>query len=381
MPTPVLKVGPNGVYYAFWSEGRRSQRKSMGTRGRLEAETRFASWLLEGGHLTGSEESGEAPLAFTVEECWQVYHKHHVVKRMAGAATAQFNWKNLGPHFGRLRPAQITQQIVDDYVGKRTSGLLGRTSKPQTCRKELTTLYAALNFVSKAPYNMLPPAHVVKVRLPDAGQPRDRWLRMEEMQRLLNAAARLRRGNRLSRGERFLWIALETAARLQAILDLTWDRVDFETNTIHFDVPGRRLTKKKRAAVAMSSSLRPILQRAFAERLTKGDPRENLSASLVMDNKGDVWATVQLIAIEGGFGGERPKVLRSEKPKATGISPHTLRHTAATHMARRGVPLWKIAKILGNTLAMVERVYAKWAPEDPENTVDLISGGLLEPAE
>jgi integrase len=66
---------------------------------------------------------------------------------------------------------------------------------------------------------------------------------------------------------------------------------------------------------------------------------------------------------------------------STGISPHVLRHTAATHMARRGVSLWMIAKVLGNTTALVERVYAKWVPENAVGTVDLISGGVLETTE
>jgi integrase len=173
----------------------------------------------------------------------------------------------------------------------------------------------------------------------------------------------------MTRAERFLWIALETAARKQAILDLTWDRVDFETNTIHFDVPGRARTKKRRAAVSISSALRPVLERAYKERI--GD--------LVLDNKAAVWKSIQVAAIKAGFS-DQP-IVRGAKPRATGISPHVLRHTAATHMARRGVPLWKIAQVLGNTLAMVEKVYAKWTPDDPAGTVDMISGGVLEAAE
>ena len=42
------------------------------------------------------------------------------------------------------------------------------------------------------------------------------------------------------------------------------------------------------------------------------------------------------------------------------------------------VPLWTVAKILGNTTAVVEKTYAKWAPAEPERNVDLISGGKLE---
>ncbi len=49
-------------------------------------------------------------------------------------------------------------------------------------------------------------------------------------------------------------------------------------------------------------------------------------------------------------------------------------------MARRGVPLWIIAKVLGNTVATVEKTYAKHAPEDLRAAVNIASAEL-EPAE
>lgn len=372
MPTPVLDTEANGRYYAYWSEDRRSRRKSMGTSDRAVAEQRFAQWLLLGGHKNDTTDSSADEVAYTVADCWTVYDKKHVQTEAALEMRA-FNWRNLEPHFGPLTVPQVDQDAVDSYVRKRTTGRLGRRVKPQTCRKELAVLFASLRFCATKPQSMFSSTIIEKCKLPDEGEPRDRWLRTEEMQRLLEAAARLRRNkaNRLSRAERALWLALETAARIQAILDLTWDRVDFETNTIHYDVPGRRRTKKRRVSVAISKSLRPILERAYEERVS----------DLVMDNKAKVWAAIQRVVIEAGLAGGQEKPLPGQKPKATGISPHVLRHTAATHMARRGVPLWKIAKILGNTLAMVEKVYAKWTPENPESTVDLISAGMLTAAE
>lgn len=119
----------------------------------------------------------------------------------------------------------------------------------------------------------------------------------------------------------------------------------------------------------ISRGLRPVLERMHAER----------TGDLVMDHGGDVWATVQAIVVRAGLAPKQPRS-SGGAIKGTGISPHTFRHTAATHMARNGVPLWKIAKILGNTLAMVERVYAKWAPDDPAGTVDMIDAGVLETA-
>jgi len=45
-----------------------------------------------------------------------------------------------------------------------------------------------------------------------------------------------------------------------------------------------------------------------------------------------------------------------------GVTPHVLRHTAATWMAQAGVSLVQIAGYLGNSAATVERVYAHHHP-------------------
>lgn len=337
MPAPILRRAPNRTYYAFWSENRRSHRKSMATDDSLLAQQRFAHWLLTRG--------AAAPATrYTVRDCWTVYAAKHLPGVVTAAALRQ-TWKlRLEPHFGDLDAATLAQEAIDAYVA-------GRAATPATARKELALLIAVLNFAADPRRKMLSAAP--HFTLPAAAEPRDRWLRPAEMQRLFRAAAALRTDDRLSRGERFLWIALETAARSEAIRDLTWDRVDFQTNTIHFDVPGRARTTKRRAAVSISSSLRPVLERAYRERL----------GACVMDHGGSIWHTIQRIAAAADV---------------EAVSPHVFRHTAATAMARAGVPLWKVAKTLGNSLAVVEKSYAKWAPDDPAGTVDLISNGALE---
>lgn len=372
---PYVRQGENGYWYVHWSDGRRSKRQSLGTKEEKPALARFAQWILLDGQDRAPGAPGTEAPTYTVAELWDVYYEKHVKKNVVGRATIDYAWKNLEPHFGHLLFDQVNQDQVDKYEQLRGAGKIGRKAKSVTIRREVATLLAALNFCANPPMRLIPKSAIETIRLPDAGDPRDRWLRMEEMQRLLKAAATMRRqgrgdsAGRMTRAERFLWIALETAARKQAILDLTWDRVDFETNTIEFNVPGRKKTKKRRVAVSISSALRPVLQRAYDERI----------GELVLDNKAAVWKSIQVAAIKAGFSDQ--VLVRGEKPKATGISPHVLRHTAATHMARRGVPLWKIAQVLGNTLAMVEKVYAKWTPDDPAGTVDMISGGVLEAAE
>ena len=47
----------------------------------------------------------------------------------------------------------------------------------------------------------------------------------------------------------------------------------------------------------------------------------------------------------------------------TKVTPHTLRHTAAAWMVQKGVPMAKVAKMLGDSEKTVERVYSHHAPE------------------
>jgi integrase len=158
----------------------------------------------------------------------------------------------------------------------------------------------------------------------------------------------------MGRGERFLWLGLETAARCAAIRQLTWDRVDWQTKTIDFNVPGRKRTKKRRAVVPISRALEAPLRRMQAEAF---DPM----TGHVLDSSAPVRKLIERIANNAGV---------------SDVSPNVLRHTAATFMARSGVPLWIIAKILGNSVAMVERVYAKHDPSDLRGGIEKISESL-----
>ena len=364
MPTPTLEIR-DGRYYALWSENRRSKRKSMGTGDRTIAEQRFAQWLLLGGHREGVTATGEAATALTVAELWSVYDARHVRVEMAAPETAEYSWRNLKPHFGNMPIDQIDQTVIDDYEEKRVDGEIGKPSVPGTIRRELVVLRAMLNWHAapeRGKKRLLDKADLPAFTLPDESSPRDRWLTTVDVERLLAAAAPIE-GDRMSRGCRFLWLALETAARKQAILDLTWDRVDFETGMIHYAVPGRKATKKRRPSVPISARLLPVLKQMKAE--ARGE--------CVLDHGGEVWASIQSLVVRAGLAERQPRGT-GQSIKGTGTSPHTLRHTAATHMARRGVPLYDIAGVLGNTLAMVEKVYAHHCPGRLRDAVNMISG-------
>lgn len=352
MSIPTLKQSASGVWYIHWSEGRRSKRESTGEKEVAPAKAYLGQWLLM---------DRSAPIAastVTIRELWDVYHKGHISKNVASIDTADYAWLNLSQHFGGLTSVKVTQQEIESYETKRAAGKIGRPSRSSTVRRELGVLRALLNWCSDSKRNILAPADVPLFDLPEDGEARDRWLTEDEAQRLLAAAT--------GRVKLFLTLALATAARLQAILDLTWDRVDFETGMIHYDVPGRKKTKKRRVSVPMSGTLRPVLRRAWQD--APRDWRGQLQDTRVVGIKDRNYAY---------------KALRQVARKAgvPGVGPHVLRHTAATHMARKGISLFHIGKVLGDTIATVEKHYAKHTPAGMLEAVNATPGETLEAAE
>jgi len=354
---PELRHDPGtGIIYMHWTEpgerGQRgrSKRASTGARDMVAAKAFLGRWL-----LLEQEQPLPAPdKESTISELWTLYDEKHVQRNVTSTASLAECWKNLEAHFGASAVSQVSQDTVDKYEEKRRNGRIGRGAGNGTIRKELAALRACLNWCADPKRRILDAAKLPNFDLPPDSEPRDRWLRTPEIQKLLKAASEVsaRMGNRMGRGERFCWLALETGARAEAIRQLTWGRVDFEQWTIDYNVPGRKLTKKRRTVVPISQALREPLLRMYAERLADDGH--------VLDTDAEVWKLVKTIAANAGL---------------LDVSPHVLRHTAATHMARRGVPLWIIAKVLGNTLAMVERVYAKHCPDDLRSAVDMISTG------
>jgi integrase len=359
MPTPKLTQTDNGTYFAVWSESRRSKRKSMGTKERVVAENLFAQWLLLGGHK--NQIGQEARTSLSVGELWQVYDEKHVCNVMAPQAT-RYAWKNLEPFFGRFKPQNIDQIAVDSYVQKRKAGAIGMPSVSGTIRRELLMLKAALNWHVKPERGrnrLIEPSDLPFFVPPEESAPRQRWLSEAEIEKLFSI---LQPGEeRVSRVARFLWVALETGSRAQAILDLTWDRVDFEIGTIEFNVPGRRKTKKRRVCMPISEALMPFLERIYAERIN----------NYVFDSShiGSLWSAIQRIVLAAGLVEPR----KDGRVVATGISPHVFRHTAATHMLRRGVPIHHTAAILGDTVATVEKTYGHHCKGKLREAVNMIS--------
>lgn len=388
---PIIRADPrSGIFYVHWSEktprGERGRSRRVSTKtcdpvqaekvrkllsltgetsaqpkvqcSRCKAFAKLFFELIDDGKLSPAEMIGhkaEPVAAPTIAELWASYLEEHVKRKVASPITLEKSWANLEPHFGQLRFSAASQEVVDRYEKKRQRGAIGRPSQPATIRKELTALRSCFNWCASPKRKILKKEDLPVFDLPPSSEPRDRWLRPNEIEALMKAAAansrHLDKTGRMGRGERFLILGLETAARSEAIRQLTWDRVDWQTKTIDFNVPGRKRTSKRRSVVPISKALEPVLLRMYGERIS----------DYVLDSDAPVWKSIRRIAKAAGV---------------PDVSPHVLRHTAATLMARRGATLFHISRVLGNTTAMVERIYAKHQPDDLRAAVNKISTSL-----
>lgn len=261
------------------------------------------------------------PQSERVADLWPPYVSDRAQTKDAKARMASL-WKNLEPHFGYKLGKAITKQDCRDYAAMRKRA--GKSNS--TVKTELEALRACLrwHYGKDAPVIVAPPP----------SKPRERYLTQDEARRLLAAIdtphIRL-----------FVTLALATGARMGAILDLTWDRVDFEHGTIDFMPAGRDKSNKRRVVVAMAPKAREALLEA----------REAALTDHVIEYGGKPVASV------------KRAIAAAARRSGVKCSPHVFRHTAAVWMAQADVPMQKIAQVLGHTSTRVtEQVYARYSP-------------------
>ncbi len=235
---------------------------------------------------------------------------------------------------GNLEPRMLARSAYQSARGASVSS--------GSVRREVVVLRAALSWAERegwiegAPY----------VEMPPKPPPRDRWLSRSDVDRLTHSA-------RSPHIKLFIILAYHTAARTGAILDLEWDRVDFDRRLVRYAKPGRRETKKRRAVVPINTAALAELQSAYQLRTTDH----------VIE-----YHSAPVRSIKTGF---------RRACQDAGIaecSPHILRHTAASHMVMAGVPLAEVARMLGDTEAIVEKVYGKHSPDYLRRAADALAG-------
>jgi integrase len=277
----------------------------------------------------------------------------------------------LNEYWGGKTLAEVTGSSCRHYAKLR--GTAGGA------RRDLEDLRAAINHHAKEGLNR----GVVRIVLPAKGPARDRWLTREEAARLLWTCWRTREVQTASRGKRkgckieterhplrhiarFILIALYTGTRPGAILTAAAIRgegrsfIDLEHGIFYRLAQGRRATNKRQPPVPLPSRLLVHMRRWV---------RLGLVAGYFVE-----WGGKPVQSIKIGF--KRAVALSGISGKVT---PHTLRHTAATWLMQAGVPIWEAAGFLGMSPEMVERIYGHHHPGHMRTAAEAIGRRKSEP--
>lgn len=261
----------------------------------------------------------------------------------------------LNDYWGGKMLSQVTNAECRAYANSR-----GKTGGTRT---DLETLRAAINHHAKENLHH----GIVRVTLPPRGAPRDRWLTRSEAARLLWACWQYRETQTQHRGRlrgqkietdkrplrhiaRFILIGLYTGTRASAIASASPYRevgnsyVDLDQGIFYRLAVGRRATNKRQPPAPLPGRLLAHMRRWV---------RRGIVTSHFVE-----WHGAPVKSVKTGF---------DHAVKLAGlvgrVTPHTLRHTAATWLMQRGVPIWQAAGYLGMSADVLERTYGHHHPD------------------
>lgn len=252
-------------------------------------------------------------------------------------------------------------KMLDEVNGETCRAYVRSRGTPGGARRDLEDLRAAINHHAKEGLHR----GVVRVALPEKGQPRERWFTRSEAAALLWALWRFREYQRRHRGKdkgmvlptkkyplrhvaRFVLIGLYTGSRAATIAVASphqeegrgW--VDLDRGIYYRKPIGKKATNKRQPPVVLPPRLLSHMRRWERLGIAKHYFVEHNGKPVASAHKGFEHG-VKLAGIEHA-------------------TPHTLRHTAATWQMQAGTEPWEAAGFLGMNLKTLIEVYGHHHP-------------------
>ena len=326
-PRPELKQIPGRrKWYIRWTADGKSHTRSTGRENKDAAECVLADFIAKMA-IPDSERCASLINAYLKDRKGRV----KCYQRLVDAS------KPLKAHMGSTTP-QDAEIVAQDYE-KRRGGSNG------TRRRELGMMNSVFKFAEKKGYIQKAP----KLTLPPKTAPRDRYLTRKQGQALLAAA-------HAQHLHLFILIALTTGARKTSILELTWDRVDFDRGRIDFNEPGRDLTKKRRTVVPVSKEVVAALRDAQA--IAETDRVIEFHGKPIADLKHGFHTT-------------------AKKAGVPWCTPHHLKHSVVSWLAEDGYSEETIADVTATDTETIKRIYRKVSPEYLEGVAESLAANLF----
>lgn len=325
--------------------------RSTGARDHREAEKALAAYIAGRGVVAGPRHPDRLP----VSDALRHYLEEHAVTR-ADPVRLSYAADALLDFWGGSMVGDVKKETCRRYAVSRTRSLKDGTVRQisdGTIRRELNVLQAAINHCHASGYLTTP----TKVTLPEKPPSRDRWLTREEAARLLWAAWRSPKGKHLAH---YILIALYTGTRKAAILQLGFVRnttggwIDVEKGVLYRRGAEERQTKKRRKPVRL--------------------PRKLLGHCRRWQASGTLWPVHvrrhRVADVQTAF--ERA----CERAGLSGVTPHTLKHTAITWAMQKGMRIEDAADYFDTSEATIRSTYYHHHPDYQSEAVAILDRKL-----
>jgi len=354
-------------------DGKSKLRTGCPAADRSGAEQALAEYITS--KYTVPRDRGRHPSEILIADVLNIYLIDKVPKHADPKITTA-RVMTLASWWGAKTLAEVNGSACRAYVAHRTSQPR-RHAKPEVtgnparmvtaagARRELEDLRSAINHHRREGLC----SEIVGVALPDKTEPRDDWLARSEAARLIWAAwrAKQRMGDgvvdrRVGRHlARFILVGLYTGTRHAAICSAALrpaigrGHVDTTSGVFYRHRKGARQTKKRQPPVRLPKRLLAHLRRWV---------RLGIAKHAVVE-----WNGKAVRSVRKSF---------AAAVKAAGIerhlTPHILRHTAATWAMQNGADRWDAAGFLGMSPELLDRVYGHHHPDFQEDVAAKVAG-------
>lgn len=350
---PKLKfLAKRGCFYILWTERGRSRERSTGTADSAEAQIKFAQFLQRYTQKLGSRDPAEILVTDVLTDYLERLEASGKDSERAAYAAVPLSEFFMGKSLAEA-PA-----LCEGYG-------IWRKVSPSTVRRDLGILQSAIKSALDAQII----TRLVSITRPPESPARERWLTRQEAAMLLAGALgfspvlfdiKNRQPLLWKRTARpqyhlalFVLVGLYTGRRKEAILSLRWSKIDFARRKIDFRRDGLAETKKKRGQCAIPSRLLPHLRRARKLEFDIGHVI--------------LWEGKPVADIKTAFNNAADRVYLKN------VSPHTLKHTAATWLMQSGKDPFKISDFLATSVPTLLKHYGHHNPDHQFEIAEAIS--------
>lgn len=269
----------------------------------------------------------------------------------AGDADVHGHDDGLGSHDSGTATAVATQAKIDvdqlltsadvNSVRSYMGSLNEKQYSKATIARKLATLRSFYKFLVKR--NRISSNPVIGIRTPKQEKRLPRFLEYEQVKRLLETPPT---DSWLGARDRAIMETLySTGMRVSEIVAINLEDIDFLGEVVHIRGKG-----KKERICPISSSVLQIVQHYMEFRNKRAQLNGNFDSKVLFVNKHGKRLSTRSV---------RRKMDKYLKMAGLdpSISPHTLRHSFATHMLNRGADLRSVQELLGHQSLSTTQIY------------------------